>query len=958
MNRIIPTDHEMEGPVLKKRLLFESVKARVWLGKFMRLTNEELVLYSESLLNSEEKTREDSVPIKDIIAVTHKELKSKGRRWDLQFTRNDKKIEWRLMNSSRRTAKKWVASIIAVLRQDSVLEASMRRRTRSTLIDSTQISRRSSSLGSDSRIQIKEQNPRESVSTAIIPLNATGSMRRKVSHRRSVGSPLFQEENNELLAMISECFSPPVPPVHISEIFDHLTLPSKHRRNQPVDLTAELDAHEHSTVSEDPVDSSADFEFTITPFKKSIWELVQLHLKADSKMEELKMAFSDTDILYSQFSTRSLQVLQREVKKYNEIQSIREILQETVESQSLKPKLVIATSIDAISTPVRMKRLSFFSSLSTRQSKADHLLQTVTGKGFFVNCKFWLERFRKQKEMSAVKIGFFSTSYGFKGSHLVEWVKSEGILDSDHEIRSFCQYILLEGGILSVDAPDDLEFREKGVYRLDEEESESDEEFCGDIEKSLASTLSMSELYLEDDFVSSVVSTERFSDFVCCFRNDEHLLLDLLQVITDPQISTDQLMIQLKALHDRTGAFSSTEKQLMTQALAFLLMGRGSGLQKRLSKVFLIREAEYAHALAVDLFWELVKRERASTHLCKDASQCLLCEKGTNALIQFVKRGLVDKGWTASVRVVASVRAAMMDEFWCVDKPVALGQKVLRPHLWELYFLVIDNSAIEDFAWFIQDASVLCSNPENAVNMGGLSNWEHWVLPFCTGIPEHLALYSLSIVVNVLYHRFLKVEGSSTDISRVVSASTDLMTTFAVLKFTLVTILQRFHPPMSFLDNIDRVTGFVLRVLKFLFFSENYAEYLSHGVVGQFLMGRQSGFHSIGRQEYVFMMLKLVDLCKQVDKDASLAHVSSDFRGTKQWYSGTTSYSSSGRNGKLQVETAQMRDIVESLSAFVEGLTDSDMSYGKDLVDGWVSCEKGKWDCVGLYPLFLYQLIN
>jgi hypothetical protein len=135
----------------------------------------------------------------------------------------------------------------------------------------------------------------------------------------------------------------------------------------------------------------------------------------------------------------------------------------------------------------------------------------------------------------------------------------------------------------------------------------------------------------------------------------------------------------------------------------------------------------HAHALAVELFWEILKL-RNQNHVCADKRSCSICFHMDESFCDFIMtnaRGLVFNNFIRS-----SILVAMFHQPWSLTKPIALDQVIQRPRLCKGLFSCLAGASSSCVIIALKDINVLLS--ERDENCGCLiesGDWISWILP-------------------------------------------------------------------------------------------------------------------------------------------------------------------------------------------------------------------------------------
>jgi hypothetical protein len=167
--------------------------------------------------------------------------------------------------------------------------------------------------------------------------------------------------------------------------------------------------------------------------------------------------------------------------------------------------------------------------------------------------------------------------------------------------------------------------------------------------------------------------------------------------------------------------------KILAQSLYEFAMEYAPILKDKMAEVFKINHPE-SHGLAIDLFWELLKKESSDRHMCSSSLTCPICTSIDSNFNQFVKDNLTNPQF-ASEAVMRSLMGTLIDDVWFPIKPIAFNNKVVRPGLWKSYFTVLKNCDIPLKAEFLRDTySLFIDNEDNASTLISQRNWLGWIL--------------------------------------------------------------------------------------------------------------------------------------------------------------------------------------------------------------------------------------
>jgi hypothetical protein len=168
--------------------------------------------------------------------------------------------------------------------------------------------------------------------------------------------------------------------------------------------------------------------------------------------------------------------------------------------------------------------------------------------------------------------------------------------------------------------------------------------------------------------------------------------------------------------------------KILAQALYEFALEYSPIVKDKIYEVFKLDDPE-SHGVAIDAFWEFLKKENSERHLCSSPLNCPMCISVDNEFNTFVNE-YVNNPAFASESVMRSLMGTLIDEVWFPIKPVAFNNRVVRPGLWKSFFLVLQNCTLQLKAEFLKDTySLFIDNEENAFNLINQKSWIRYLMP-------------------------------------------------------------------------------------------------------------------------------------------------------------------------------------------------------------------------------------
>jgi hypothetical protein len=173
----------------------------------------------------------------------------------------------------------------------------------------------------------------------------------------------------------------------------------------------------------------------------------------------------------------------------------------------------------------------------------------------------------------------------------------------------------------------------------------------------------------------------------------------------------------------------SMRLKMMKQALHDVLMNYGNLLKDKVLKVFALDDSE-SHGLAIDLYWELLKRGLSDRHMCNSSLKCSICRRVDVEFNAFSQNYLMTSKFSTEP-VMRSLLGALLDDAWHPVKPLPFNNDVVRPGIWKSYFSALTNSEESLFNECLQDAfSLILDNKQNSFDIAGQEGWVKWLIPY------------------------------------------------------------------------------------------------------------------------------------------------------------------------------------------------------------------------------------
>lgn len=180
--------------------------------------------------------------------------------------------------------------------------------------------------------------------------------------------------------------------------------------------------------------------------------------------------------------------------------------------------------------------------------------------------------------------------------------------------------------------------------------------------------------------------------------------------------------------------------KILQQVLFEFLYQYASLLKDFVLKVMEIDDPEY-HALAIDLYWELLKKELSDKHMCSKSLLCSTCSKVDNSFNEFIEWYL-DSYTNSSEPVLKSMLGALLDEVWHPIKPLPFDNPVVRPGIWKSFFLLLTKANESLLNDALQDAfSLLIDNSNNALDIAAQPHWIKWIIRCFPALQCKFSLY-------------------------------------------------------------------------------------------------------------------------------------------------------------------------------------------------------------------------
>jgi hypothetical protein len=167
--------------------------------------------------------------------------------------------------------------------------------------------------------------------------------------------------------------------------------------------------------------------------------------------------------------------------------------------------------------------------------------------------------------------------------------------------------------------------------------------------------------------------------------------------------------------------------KIFAQSLYEFVIEYSPLLKTKLLDVFKINNSE-SHALAIDLYWELLKMESIDRHLCNSSLTCSICMSIDSSFNSFVQE-ILNAPEFSTDPVMRSLMGTLIDDVWFPIKPIAFNNQVVRPGLWKSFFCVLKNCEINLKTEFLRDAySLFIDKEANAFSLIAQRGWISWIL--------------------------------------------------------------------------------------------------------------------------------------------------------------------------------------------------------------------------------------
>lgn len=177
--------------------------------------------------------------------------------------------------------------------------------------------------------------------------------------------------------------------------------------------------------------------------------------------------------------------------------------------------------------------------------------------------------------------------------------------------------------------------------------------------------------------------------------------------------------------------------------LVKVLLNTGDKFSGLLKRVFQENDAKTC-SLALDLYWEILKKSVFSTHFCDNSLNCEICTRGFDAFQQFVLENCSGPRYSAYIR--NSLTSMLLDKKWSMYKPVAMSQSVICPGVWKSYFSamkgVTDESLIKQSLMDV--SSLLIENSDNWSDLAKQENWPMWIFELTIPDFESMSITNLA----------------------------------------------------------------------------------------------------------------------------------------------------------------------------------------------------------------------
>jgi len=350
-------------------------------------------------------------------------------------------------------------------------------------------------------------------------------------------------------------------------------------------------------------------------------------------------------------------------------------------------------------------------------------LNEISSNLNYVNYDFWVCDLLHSFKTSSTQKGLRFFNDSFKAQQLIQHLL-HNVFASEIECSLFVEKLFDEGLLKNCANPESTEFKPQNVYKF---------------ERELIKSLLPSGVFRADlcpSFIEGLSSPD-FSNFFCRLSNDSAVLMAVLSVIS-PQSFIDPSSPQ-HTLYELVVQHSWTMKNSVLRA-------------------FELNDID-AQALAVDLYWEVLKLSGPSGHLCRNTLECPKCSRIDKEFVEFSKIYLSGpRGTNPPVR--SSLIAALLDYEWSLQKPIPLNQRVVRPGLWKAYFYFVNGSTPEMLEASLRDMfSLIIDNPDNVSDLVA-QDWVSWFLPYLQlgARFSDSILFIVSIMSHVLVQSLLHLE--------------------------------------------------------------------------------------------------------------------------------------------------------------------------------------------------------
>ena len=534
---------------------------------------------------------------------------------------------------------------------------------------------------------------------------------------------------------------------------------------QEIEVFSVSDFLENDTIRPAIADSAADQE----AFKRLVHakdlQQIQNELKSNAPKLSFKYDFESYDTILQ--GKDVLEFLGSKTKQFAAMSAddALHLAQELVKQEFLLPFPPQLQKTD------RKKRLFYPDRLYMLPPTADQKsLLKILRTPDVQNYDFWITTFTKQVPASKKSKGFRSFEDTYKGKQISEFVK-ENIFPSDSDTLLFLNMLISEKAIVCVTDDRKDEFSPDGIYRVgegDDNDSETDPELKETMCDAKATTP-----FKVDDWIGFVadVLDPAFIHYFCRLADDSAVLMSLLTAME--KVSSEKFFSVALQSKEKSPSVSLSQELIPSPDLRLpeqpgllknkmilykLLIERSSMTLQKLQKVFDVESSE-AHALAIDLYWQILKKSHLTSHICKTPLSCSLCAAADAQFNQFCLNHLSGSRCT-SIRVKETLLGIMVDEVWSLDKPLVLNQHVLRPGIWQAYFFHMNGAGPNVLEDCLRDGfSLIINNSSNALDILAQNGWEAWILPFSVlenqifSESVHIArTFSAQLYLHALFH--------------------------------------------------------------------------------------------------------------------------------------------------------------------------------------------------------------